>query len=247
MTREQILAKILTQYWFQLLLSLLGLGIFVLGLVSRNASPPEQRAQPKSKSDKDDNKKSAEPKSIKIWELEIPIPLLSPKKRDALTIGGGALMLIGLLWIGVLINNESTPTPTTVPATTPPDSLSAYEENDTQDQAHGPLRFGYVYDAPPDDSDDWYYFVLDQESSVSVKVTNYSAVGQLIIYKDSPGSDPPRRILASDGRGQPTMEVPNELAPNALVGLPSGRYYVRIYSSGNINSDQNYHLIVTYE
>jgi hypothetical protein len=130
-----------------------------------------------------------------------------------------------------------------------------YEDNDTQDQAY-PLNFGRVYQAYPDDQDDWYYVFLDQTSFLDVQVENYVALGQLVVYEPDPGNDPPRRVIANDGRGLPTMALPNEDFAEALThlpeaepgtGLPPGRYYIRIYSSGDFSSEQLYRLITAYE
>jgi hypothetical protein len=129
------------------------------------------------------------------------------------------------------------------------------EENDSQDIAC-PLNFDQVYDAYPDDLEDWYYVFLDQTSFLDVQVTDYVALGQLVVYEPASELNPPRRLLANDGRGLPTMELPNALLPNALThlpgqppgtGLPPGRYYIRVYSSGDLSTEQLYHLITAYE
>jgi hypothetical protein len=164
-----------------------------------------------------------------------------------IAIGLGTLIVISVFlfllssWLGE--NKDKYGKPTKEP---PPElNVSPFEENDSQDQAYGPLIPGYLYIAPPDDPEDWYFFVLSQTSSISVKITNYSAIGQLVIYVDNPDSNPPRQILANDGRGKTLMEIPNELLPNALDDLSPGRYFVRVYSTDKFNAIQNYHLIIT--
>ncbi len=119
-----------------------------------------------------------------------------------------------------------------------------YEDNNSQEQAC-PLDLGQVYYAYPDDVNDWYYVFLDQDTSLHVLVTNYSAIGQLAVYELAPGNDPPRQVIANDGRKLTTMELPNAGVPDALKNLPPGRYYIRVYSIGNTNSNQLYQLTVT--
>ncbi len=124
-----------------------------------------------------------------------------------------------------------------------------YEENDVQEQAY-PLEFGKVYVTYPDDPDDWYYVILEQAASLRVHVTDYVARGQLVVYESALYQNPPRRLLASDGRGLPTMIIPN-LIPEDLKDLGPGRYYIRIASDENERDtwsiEQPYTLVVTYE
>jgi hypothetical protein len=139
--------------------------------------------------------------------------------------------------------STSTFTPTPQPTTTPPSPIpaTAYEPNNSPDEAKR-LEFDTPCIAPADDQYDWYYFEIDQKSSVRVRVTHYNATGQLLVYE----GDPSQNDYFQDGRGYSTMELPHEGVPHALENLSPGRYYVYIYTSGNGNVEQNYILTVAH-
>jgi hypothetical protein len=123
------------------------------------------------------------------------------------------------------------------------------EENDTQEAAC-PLDLELTYDFYPDDVDDWYSVFLSPTASLHVLVSDYRTDdeserqgGQLIVYKDCPTCDPPRRYLCHDGRGGSIMELPNAGDPAALTDLSPGLYYIRIYNPEK-TGDTPYHLTV---
>ena len=132
----------------------------------------------------------------------------------------------------------------------------SWEDNDEPARAC-PLDFGTTHSAYPDDKDDWYYVFLSRDASLSVLVDNYQANGQLVVYLYNADVNPPRgETLANDGRGRTRMELPNVDRPHALdhlpgqpfgSGLPPGRYFIRIYTSGAYNSQFLYHLVTEQE
>jgi len=124
---------------------------------------------------------------------------------------------------------------------TPP-QVGPYENNNWADYAYGPLEFTRVYTANPEDTEDWYYVVLTQTASFSVKVTDYQVKGQLAIY------DSGLNLLSADGVHNQSMEVPNWYDFYVLYNLKPGTYYLRIhtYPFENNTSNKPYRLIVTF-
>jgi hypothetical protein len=129
-----------------------------------------------------------------------------------------------------------TPTPTPLP----------YEENNTLQTAHGPLQLDQQYLAYPEDKNDWYYFEINETSSIEIDVRNYRASGQLVVYRDDSNKNTPPEwpIAGFDTRRRATMEIPNEVEPNALKDLQPGRYLIRIYTTENYRDDQLYQLTI---
>ena len=184
---------------------------------------------------------------VVLEELLSRIGTSSGWSRITLALSGVIIIVTVLFWLLGWVGQYRSKN-TSVPTNPlPPEEVLPFEENDRQEEAYGPLLPGLVYLAPPNDQNDWYYFVLSQTSSVHITVNNYSAKGQVAVYVDNPGGDPPREPVANDGQGGRRMEIPNELLSNALRDLPPGRYYIRIYSVGDMNSNENYRLIFTLE
>jgi hypothetical protein len=114
------------------------------------------------------------------------------------------------------------------------------EDYDTPQLAYGPVEPGVTYRAYPEDERDYYYFVVIEPASVIVRVTNYSAVGWLIVRKDDPDKTPIRWDKKDPG-GDDTLEV-------ILVGqelLPGNKYYIQVYTESNYNAHTLYSLTVS--
>jgi hypothetical protein len=136
-----------------------------------------------------------------------------------------------------------------------------HEPNNFLSQAYE-LDFKKEYSAYPDDLDDWYSVFLTQTSSLHVQVDDYFAHGQLVVYSLYCYVAPfelicdDRQPLANDTRKQSVRSLPNEVQPQALThlpdqpegsGLPPGRYYIRVYSSGDLRDDKLYRLETSYD
>ena len=113
--------------------------------------------------------------------------------------------------------------------------ISPYEPNNNATQAYGPLQRGVAYRAYPDDTEDWYYFILSTTSSITVRVENFSANGDLLIYKDPNISEP----VDQWGQGGSTMTV-------GPLSLDAGKYYIRVYAASGYNTTTLYTLKMTY-
>jgi len=109
------------------------------------------------------------------------------------------------------------------------------EPYDTWQTAYGPLEPGVAYQAYPDDGSDYYYFELSTTRSVTIKVENYQATGDLILYKHREGDNP--EFVAQWGIGGPTMTI----GPRSLQ---AGKYYVRVYTTQGHNTTSLYTLTV---
>jgi len=102
--------------------------------------------------------------------------------------------------------------------------------------AQGPLENGKPYTDYPNTTNRWYYVDLDSNATLTVKVTNYMAVGQLLLYNYPyhQGDKP----IVQYGSGGSTMSVSAQLSP--------GRYLIRVYTSGSYSSSQLYTLIASW-
>ena len=108
------------------------------------------------------------------------------------------------------------------------------EDNDTWQQAYGPLQPDVEYTAYPDDAEDFYFILLPTAAQVTLSVTNYKASGWLILYNEN------------------YTEIGKEPARNNQIiagpyNLGAGKYYIRIYTSQPYNSTDRYTLIVTQQ
>lgn len=120
--------------------------------------------------------------------------------------------------------------------------FSFNEDNDSRAQSCR-LSPGVTYPAYPDDAEDVYYFILEETSAVSLRVTNYytSMPGQLLLYDSYNNRDSLVGIQNLQGTG----DLPNPSAPRALANLPPGKYYVRVYTfPGHFNTTTPYQLVL---
>ncbi len=108
------------------------------------------------------------------------------------------------------------------------------EDNDTWNQAYGPLQPGVGYMAYPDDAEDFYYVLLFNASQVIFSVTTYQASGWLIVYNEQ-YAEVSRKFVQNN-----QMVIgPSNLSP--------GKYYIRIYTSQPYNSTGLYTLTITQQ
>jgi len=114
--------------------------------------------------------------------------------------------------------------------------VNPYEDNDSWENAYGPLAFGAEYRAYPDDDTDYYYFDLSATGNVTIRVENYQAIGDLILYRHRAGDEP--EYVANWGKGGSTMTV-------GPLSLQPGKYYVRVYTAGGHNTASLYILTMT--
>ena len=114
------------------------------------------------------------------------------------------------------------------------------EDYDAPETAYGPVEPGVAYRAYPEDEKDYYYFLVLEPASITVRVTNYSAVGWLIVRKDDPDKTPIRWDEKDPG-GDDTLEV--ILLEQDLS--PGNKYYIQIYTESNYNAYTLYSLTVS--
>jgi hypothetical protein len=94
-------------------------------------------------------------------------------------------------------------------------------------------RFGCgvtVHDLP-DRLDRWYDFELSTSRSVTVRLTNYHAEGQLLLYEGSPAG----KRIGHSGAAGPTKTI-------GPMPLGANTYYVRVYTTAKYNTTQKYAL-----
>jgi ligand-binding sensor domain-containing protein len=117
-----------------------------------------------------------------------------------------------------------------------------YEDNDHWLDAYGPLICGQTYLAYPDDTEDYYYFVLSAPATVGVSVEDYaptSSNGTVVLYGPVVGDEMGDLIDYYGPRGHSSMYLgPHSLGP--------GKYYVRVYTDQSHSTTQLYSLTVTY-
>ncbi len=111
------------------------------------------------------------------------------------------------------------------------------EPNNTCEQAHKIItNFGYTF--LPNDSVDWYQFVLPRSGSLAVELTNFKPLfGQVAVFAGV--SCDSRILLGSNGSPSTTKIV------NAGV-QPAGHYYIFLSNDGKLNDQDNYNLLVKY-
>ncbi len=114
------------------------------------------------------------------------------------------------------------------------------EDYDSSESAYGPLEPGIAYSAYPDDRNDYYYFILPDSMirSIEVRVTNYQAVGQVLVRDRSLG------IVGRDERKSGEDYEMRVLIPNLLPG----KYYIQLYTDldKERNPSARYTLTVNY-
>jgi hypothetical protein len=100
------------------------------------------------------------------------------------------------------------------------------EPNDTLDQAVGPLCFNENFSGFPDNRNDYYFFDLTAQSSVTIELRDITGMDpQLQLYRDA-------TFITSRGGAPYLIEAP----------LAAGRYYIRVFVAGNFNSTTSYTL-----
>jgi hypothetical protein len=110
------------------------------------------------------------------------------------------------------------------------------EDHDTLGNSYGPLAPGTGYRAYPDDENDFYYVLLTEPVSATVRVTGYQAVGQLLVYNqdlNTLGMD------WNDPGDDGVMTI-------ASLSLDAGKYYIRVYTASGQNTATLYTLTVDY-
>jgi hypothetical protein len=111
------------------------------------------------------------------------------------------------------------------------------EDYDTPQAAYGALESDVAYSAYPDDEKDYYYFVLPSAGPVTVHVTNYQAVGQVLVRDEALNEKGKDEHKPGDG-GEMEVYIPS---------LPAGKYYIQLYTApGYENPSDLYTLMVTY-
>jgi len=117
-----------------------------------------------------------------------------------------------------------------------------YEENDHWLAAYGPLAMCQIYQAYPDDTDDYYCFELSAQAMVNINVENFaptSSNGTVALYGPAVG----------DERGE-QIDYYGELAHSSMSlgphSLRPGKYYIRVYTASSHSTTQLYSLTVNY-
>ena len=120
-----------------------------------------------------------------------------------------------------------------------------YEPNNHPIHAYGMLTSNSIYDAYPNDFEDWYTFILTETTSIDVIVKNYASVGQVLIYKDHIDKQK-LPLMAYDARSLPNIQIPMHIPYSRLEDLSPGTYYVRIYTASNTSTTKLYQLQLDY-
>ena len=121
--------------------------------------------------------------------------------------------------------------------------VDPYEDNDRPTSAenfpaltNGTSIYAYTYDKVENEDDDYYWFTLDTQAAVTIQITNFSAdQGQLMVLDNALVEQ-----AKTTNQNHPTTMylTTNQLAP--------GKYYVRIYAQGNLNTQTLYELNITW-
>ena len=109
---------------------------------------------------------------------------------------------------------------------------SPYEPNQTACDAAA-ISVNTPYYAYPDDANDFYSFDLATTSNVQITVTNYTATGQYLLYKQNAGGcgDLTTVTYKPSGSGTVTLSASN---------LTAGRYYFRVATISGANATALY-------
>jgi hypothetical protein len=130
------------------------------------------------------------------------------------------------------------------PLPAPPcDAGNGYcEDNDTCQAAYGPLAVNTAYRAYPEDTEDYYYFELSAQTTVTIHVDNYvptSSNGTVMLLGPSSGAQCGPQIDYYGPPGHTSMSLgPHTLAP--------GRYHVRVRTAQGFSTAVRYSLVVAY-
>jgi hypothetical protein len=109
------------------------------------------------------------------------------------------------------------------------------EDYDTYQTAYGPLEPDVAYRAYPDDEKDYYYFLVHNPASVTVRVTDYWAIGQVIVRRED---------LTEIGKDWEDP-VNDGILQVVLPGLSPGKYYIQLYTTSGHNQDTPYTLTIS--
>jgi hypothetical protein len=107
------------------------------------------------------------------------------------------------------------------------------EPFNTWSTAYGRLQPIVEYRAYPNDNNDYYYFTIDHTTSLTVRVTNYNATGQVLVRRQDL-SEVAKDFNVPPG-GDGIMEVP-------LPNLAGGKYYIQVFTSDGQQSSSRYNL-----
>lgn len=102
--------------------------------------------------------------------------------------------------------------------------------------AMGPLVSGQVHTGYPSDRHVYYFIDLYVVGSISVTLSNYQAIGQLVLRRDDP---PVYSVVARWWKGGSEQAV-------TATDLAPGRYFVHIYTSEGFNTNHLYSLTTVF-
>jgi hypothetical protein len=136
------------------------------------------------------------------------------------------------VYLPVAFRGRLMPADTPAPACGPANNYC--EPYNTWRDAYGRLAMNTDYRAYPNDANDYYYFIIDRPTSLTVQVTNYQPVGQLIVRTEGLAE------VAKDWNVPPTADGTMHVA----VDLAPGKYYIQVFTSGGMNQTHLYTLRV---
>lgn len=107
------------------------------------------------------------------------------------------------------------------------------EPNDSCDEAVS-ISMNVNHDFYYEDQYDWYSFDLSSTQTVQIRLTNFNAPGQIIVYSGTCGN---LTFLQNNGNFSSTKVI-------NLTNLGAGRYYIRIITDSGYNTQNPYGLII---
>jgi hypothetical protein len=155
---------------------------------------------------------------------------------DAGPLSGGNFKLTGGFWV-IASPPPYLYLPLTLrdpfmPACGPANSYC--EDNDSVDEAYGPLRPGASYSAYPDDIYDFYFINLPTSATVTFQVTHYQTRGQL-------------QVLNANKVSLETDASWDDQVLTIVIDLSPGKYYIYINTEEDyLDPTDLYTLKVTY-
>ncbi|MCB0000528.1 MAG: hypothetical protein KDE56_32405, partial [Anaerolineales bacterium] len=105
------------------------------------------------------------------------------------------------------------------------------EDNDSAEQANGPLRPNQTYNGYPDDAKDYFFIHLNQPGRIVVDLQNYPNIGQLQLFHQS-----------TSNRVAYATAPPYHLDYTGAAGT----YYIYIATTSGFNNTTPYLLKVDY-
>jgi hypothetical protein len=88
----------------------------------------------------------------------------------------------------------------------------------------------------PDDEKDWYRFTLEESAQVQIRIREWTATGQVVVYR---GVCNPLTFIQNNGD--------NGIVPNRTLNLgaqPAGTYFIWVLSDGQRSVTKPYVLHV---